>query len=181
MRVELSPGHELGAYRLVEQVGKGGMGVVWKAYQEALARYVAVKVMPDALAADASFRTRFREEAIAIAGLRHPHILAVFDYGEIAEGAYIVAEFIDGGTLDQQLGRPLPTDYVVEMLKPIAAALDYAHSRGVVHRDVKPANILLSRDGSPMLSDFGLARMLAPDRKVTSAGMVLGTPDYMAP
>ena len=179
--MDLSPGRELGPYRLVEHVGRGGMGVVYKAYQATLARYVAVKVLPDDVAGDPSFRARFREEAISIAGLRHPNILAVFDYGEIDGGAYIVTEFIDGGTLDQQLGSALPSHYANDILRPIAAALDYAHSRGVIHRDVKPSNILLSRDGTPMLADFGLARMMAPDREVTSAGMVLGTPNYMAP
>jgi hypothetical protein len=181
VRVDLAEGQVLGAYTLVERVGRGGMGIVWKAYQASLARYVAVKVLPDELAGDPSFRARFREEAINIAGLRHPNILAVFDYGELAGGAYIVTEFIDGGTLDEQLGTALPADYAVNMLRPIAAALDYAHSRGVIHRDVKPQNILLTREGTPMLSDFGLARMMSADRQVTSAGMVLGTPNYMAP
>src|ERR1700730_18447157 len=142
------------------------MGIVWKAYQASLARYVAVKVLPDELAGDPSFRARFREEAINIAGLRHPNILAVFDYGEITGGAYIVTELIDGGALDEQLGTALPADYAVNMLRPIAAALDYAHSRGVIHRDVKPQNILLTREGTPMLSDFGLARMMRAERQV---------------
>ena len=179
--MDLSPGRELGPYRLVERVGRGGMGLVYKAYQASLARYVAVKVLTDEMAGDDAFRARFREEAISIAGLRHPNIMAVFDYGEIDGGAYIVTEFIDGGTLDQQLGRPLPSHYVTEILKPVAAALDYAHARGVIHRDIKPSNILLSREGTPIFADFGLARMIAPDREVTTAGMMLGTPTTWPP
>jgi hypothetical protein len=179
--VPLVPGSQLGPYRLEDQVGRGGMGVVFKGYQAALARFVAVKVLPEHLASDEAFQARFRDEAIAIAGLRHPNIIAVFDYGQAEGSAYIVTEYVDGGTLHQQLGSALPVGYTVEMLAPIAAALDYAHSRGVIHRDVKPANILVGRDGRPMLSDFGLARMVLADRNVTTTGLLLGTPNYMAP
>ena len=179
--MQLTPGTEIGPFRIVEQVGKGGMAVVYKAYQAALARYVAIKVLPSELSSDPGFQARFRDEAIAIAGLRHANIMGVFDYGQQDGITYLVTEFIDGGTLDQQMGTPLPLAYVCDTLGPIASALDYAHARGVIHRDVKPSNILLAHDGRPILGDFGLARMMTPDRDVTSAGMILGTPQYMAP
>jgi hypothetical protein len=157
------------------------MATVYKAYQASLSRFVAVKVLPPYLAADPDFETRFRDEAVRLAALRHPSIPAVFDYGTADGVTFIVSDYIDGGTLAQQLGRPLPLDYTVSLLTPVASALDYAHARGVVHRDIKPSNILLTRDGTPMLTDFGIARMLAPDRAVTQTGVILGTPQYMAP
>ena len=179
--MKLEEGSELGGYRIVEQVGQGGMAVVYKAYQASLSRFVALKVLPPHLSADPDFQARFQVEAVRVAGLRHANILIVHDYGEIDGVTYIATEFVDGGTLDQQLGKPLPVEYVVEILQPVASALDYAHARGVVHRDVKPSNVLLARDGHPLLSDFGLARMMTPDADVTQAGMILGTPQYMAP
>ncbi|MEA2644997.1 MAG: eukaryotic-like serine/threonine-protein kinase [Chloroflexota bacterium] len=179
--MQLQPGSEIGPFRIVEQVGKGGMAVVYKAYQAALARYVAIKVLPSELSQDPGFQARFRDEAIAVAGLRHANIMGIFDYGQQDGITYLVTEFIDGGTLDQQMGTPLPLAYVCDTLAPIASALDYAHARGVIHRDIKPSNILMAHDGRPILGDFGLARMMTPDRDVTSAGMILGTPQYMAP
>ena len=177
----LEPGSDLGQYKITERAGEGGMATVYRAYQAALSRYVAIKVLPVNLAGDADFRDRFKEEAVRVAALRHPAIPPVFDFGETDGLTYIVTEYIDGGTLSGQLGSALPIDYTTRILEPIAGALDYAHSRGVIHRDVKPSNILMARDGKPYLSDFGLARMMTPDRELTSAGMILGTPQYMAP
>jgi tRNA A-37 threonylcarbamoyl transferase component Bud32 len=179
--MRLAPGAEVGPYRVVEQVGQGGMATVYKAYQAALSRFVALKVLPPYLAAEPDFETRFRDEAVRLAALRHPSIPAVFDYGTVEGITFIASDFIDGGTLSEQLGSPLPLDYTASLLGPVASALDYAHSRGVVHRDIKPSNILLTRDGKPMLTDFGIARMLAPDHSLTQTGMILGTPQYMAP
>ncbi|HEY8739836.1 MAG TPA: serine/threonine-protein kinase, partial [Candidatus Dormibacteraeota bacterium] len=179
--MQLAPGTELGPYRIVEQVGRGGMATVYKAFQAALSRYVAVKVLPAHLATQSNFEERFRDEAVRVAALRHPNIPAIFDYGTADGVTYIASDFVDGGTLADQLGRPLPLDYTVALLTPLASALDYAHSRGIVHRDVKPSNVLLARDGNPMLTDFGIARMLAPDHSLTQTGMILGTPQYMAP
>lgn len=177
----LEPGSMIGPYRVLEQAGRGGMATVYKAYQAALARNVAIKVLPAFFADDPGFRERFRQEAVAVAKLRHPNILQVFDYGDENGLTYIVSEFIDGGTLADQIGRPLPVDYVTRMLGPVASALDYAHSREVLHRDVKPSNVLLARDGTPILSDFGLAKMMGSMPRLTVSGAAVGTPEYMAP
>jgi serine/threonine protein kinase len=180
--VTLAAGMNLGPYRIVEQVGRGGMATVYKGFQPSLHRFVAIKVLPEFLAADPTFRTRFEQEAVAIARLRHPNILTVYDHGEEDGVAYIVTEFIEGGTLADQLGKSLPADYVAQVLGPIASALDYAHARGVVHRDLKPTNILLASDGTPILGDFGLALMMtASQQRLTQSGTILGTPEYMSP
>ena len=181
MNAPLAPGSEFGDYRIIERAGRGGMASVYKAHQADLARYVAIKVLPDFLAEDADFRDRFQHEAIAVANLRHPNIPAVYHYGHLDDTAFIVTEFVDGGTLADQTGKPLPLPYTVEMLTPIASAIDYAHSRGVLHRDIKPPNILLTRDGRPVLNDFGLARMMESEQRITQGAMVMGTPQYMSP
>lgn len=178
----IGPGTVIGPYRIVEQVGRGGMATVYKAHQAALARYVAIKVMPEFLASEEGFSERFQQEAQAVAKLRHPNILAVFDYGDFEGTAYIVNEFVDGGTLADQLGSPLPMDYVTNSLMPIASALDYAHSRAILHRDIKPTNILMTMDGTPVLGDFGLAKMMERSGPgLTQSGMIVGTPEYMSP
>jgi hypothetical protein len=179
--MKLGPGVEVGPYKIVEQVGRGGMATVFKAYQPALERMVAVKVLPEFLAEDPQFRERFRREAVAIAKLRHPNILAVYDHGEFDGQPYIVTEFVEGGTFAAELGRPIGILRATEVLEPIASALDYAHRRGVLHRDVKPSNILITKDGSPVLGDFGLARMMATNERLTRLDTVVGTPEYMSP
>jgi serine/threonine protein kinase len=179
--MKLAPGVEVGPYKIVEQVGRGGMATVFKAYQSALERMVAVKVLPEFLAEDPQFRERFRREAVAIAKLRHPNILAVYDHGEFDGQPYIVTEFVEGGTFAAELGRPIGLLRATEVLEPIASALDYAHRRGVLHRDVKPSNILITKDGSPVLGDFGLARMMATNERLTRLDTVVGTPEYMSP
>ena len=181
MSQQLQPGSDFAGYRIIERAGRGGMASVYKAHQADLARYVAIKVLPDFLADDGDFRERFQHEAVAVANLRHPNIPAVYHYGHFGETAYIVTEFVDGGTLADQTGKPLPLGYTVEMLTPIASAIDYAHSRGVLHRDIKPPNVLLTRDGRPVLNDFGLARMMESEQRITQGAMVMGTPQYMSP
>lgn len=180
--MKLEAGTSIGPYRIVSELGRGGMATVYKAHQAALARYVAIKVLPEFFATEPGFKERFQQEAVAVANLRHPNIPAVFDYGETDGITYIVTEFVDGGTLTEQLGKPLPLEYAIEVLTPLAGALDYAHSRGVLHRDIKPSNVLLEHDGTPILSDFGLAKMMTGSPKgLTQSGMIVGTPEYMAP
>ena len=180
--MKLAPGVQVGPYQVVEQIGRGGMATVFKAYQPALERMVALKVLPDVLAEDPQFRERFRREAVAIARLRHPSILTVYDHGEFEDQLYIVTEFVEGGTFAAELGKPVGVQRTAEVLGAIASALDYAHRQGVLHRDVKPSNILINKEGAAILGDFGLARMMAPTgERLTRIDMVVGTPEYMSP
>ena len=174
-------GQTLGQYRLVERIGRGGMATVYKAYQPSLDRYVAVKVLPTYLARDPDFAARFRREARAIARLNHPHILPVHDFGQEGELSYIVMRYVEGGTLKKMLGRPLALDRVVDILAQVGDALDYAHQQGIIHRDVKPANVLMDQGKWAFLSDFGLAKMAVASVQLTKTGVGLGTPAYMSP
>jgi len=157
------------------------MATVYKAYHPALDRYVAIKVLPDFFAEDAGYRERFQHEARSVARLKHPNILGIFDFGHDGGINYLVLELVSGGTLGDRLGGQMDLQDVVTILRPLASALDHAHSLGVLHRDIKPSNILLHRDGTPVLADFGLAKMAAQDKKLTASGTVLGTPAYMSP
>jgi eukaryotic-like serine/threonine-protein kinase len=179
--VTIQPGGRLGNYDIVEKIGAGGMGAVYKGYQAALGRYVAIKVLPPQTAGDPAFAERFAQEAKAIGKLRHPNIMTAFDFAHEGDIAYLVSEFIDGGTLADQLGSPLPLDYAIGILTPIAAALDYAHARGIVHRDIKPQNVLMTHDGTPVLTDFGLAKIVGPGSGMTQVGSLMGTAEYIAP
>jgi len=180
--MKVGPGVQVGPYQIVEQVGRGGMATVFKAYQPALERMVALKVLPEVLAEDPQFRERFRREAVAIAKLRHHSILTVYDHGEFEDQLYIVTEFVEGGTFATELGKPLGVQRSTAVLTSIASALDYAHKQGVLHRDVKPSNILINKEGAAVLGDFGLARMMAPTgERLTRIDMVVGTPEYMSP
>jgi tetratricopeptide (TPR) repeat protein/tRNA A-37 threonylcarbamoyl transferase component Bud32 len=174
-------GQEVGGYRIVSQIGKGGMATVFKAYQASLDRYVAVKVMPPFYAEqDDTFLKRFRQEAKAIASLRHPNILIVIDYGEENETTYIVMEFVEAGTLTEMMGKPMAPDQMMGLVDQVAGALHYAHGQGVVHRDIKPSNILLPKPDWPLLTDFGLAKIVGGSQ-LTQSGTVAGTPAYMSP
>src|SRR5205823_13551693 len=175
-------GRILGAYRLLEQVGRGGMGLVYRAEHLRLRREAAVKVLPVDLAREAEFLKRFEREAASAAALQHPNILAVWDYGEQDDTPYLVMPYIAGGTLKDRLRRgSLPAEEIIGYLRQMADALDYAHERGIIHRDVKPANMLVDQRGQLYLADFGIARALEGSEGLTRAGAGIGTPEYMAP
>ena len=174
-------GMTLGPYRVIERIGRGGMASVHRAYHPGLDRYVAIKVLPDFFADDPGYRERFQQEARSVARLKHPNILEVSDFGYEEGLAYLVLELVEGGTLQDRVGSPMELREVVLILEQLAGALDHAHAHGILHRDLKPSNILLHKDGTPVLADFGLARMAGSLRRLTSSGTVMGTPEYMSP
>jgi serine/threonine protein kinase len=181
-------GTMLGNYRILETLGQGGMARVYKAHQENLGRDVAIKVLPPWYAADRSFVERFNLEARLVASLSHPNIVTVHDANEQNGHLYIVMQLVDGGTLKQRLdqlqheGRMIDTAEVVSIFAQLAEALAYAHVQGVIHRDIKPVNVLLDRSGRPILSDFGIAKVLASKHAhLTRPGAGVGTPEYMSP
>ncbi len=174
-------GQTLGQYQIVEQIGKGGMATVYKAHQPTLNRYVAIKVLPTYYAHEEDFTARFTREAQAIAQLDHPNILPVYDFGKQGDINYIIMKYVPAGTLKNKLGSPLPPAKAVGLIEQIAAALDAAHERGILHRDVKPGNVLIDDRGWVYLSDFGLAKMVEGSVKLTGTGVGVGTPTYMSP
>ena len=186
----LSPGERLGPYEIVSQIGAGGMGEVWKARDTRLDRTVAIKVMPKHIAERADLRARFEREARTVSGLNHPNICVLYDIGNQDGVGFMVLEHLEGETLAARIAKgPLPLDQALKFAGQIADALDRAHRSGVSHRDVKPANIMLTRDGVKVL-DFGLAKTapktIGPDdatltKALTGEGAILGTPQYMAP
>lgn len=187
-------GRMLGGYRVLALLGQGGMAEVYQGYHPPLDRYVAIKIMTLRLAADANFSERFQREATAIARLRHANIVQVYDFGMSESLNYMVMEYIAGPSLKQRIqavrerGQRLPWAEVMAITRDIATALDYAHTRGLVHRDVKPANILLREakfkanqpEPYAVLTDFGIVKVLKGEQ-FTTTGITLGTPDYMSP
>ncbi|MEE8391977.1 MAG: FHA domain-containing serine/threonine-protein kinase [Anaerolineae bacterium] len=175
-------GQTIGGYQIAEEAGQGGMATVYRAYQAQLERWVAVKIMHTTETSSKEFLARFRREARAIAKLRHPNILTIYDYGEERGIAYIVMEYVPGGTLKTHLtGQPMEWPDAAMLVVPVGRALAYAHSEGIVHRDVKPANILLARPDWPMLADFGLVKLVGGQRDITRPGASIGTPAYFSP
>src|SRR5438128_4177645 len=176
-------GGSLGQFRIVERIGAGGMATVFKAYQPNLDRYVAIKVLPAYHARDPIFVKRFVQEARAVAKLVHPNILQIHDFGEQDNITYIVMEYVEGGTLKDRLNvkRALPVPEAVDYMIQAAEGLNCAHNHGIVHRDVKPANMLLRKDGYLLLSDFGIAKILEGTTNLTRVGTGIGTPQYMSP
>ncbi|MEW6309251.1 MAG: serine/threonine-protein kinase [Bacillota bacterium] len=172
----------IGPYEVMDELGRGGMGVVYRARQPSLQRMVALKVLPGKFARDEEFLARFRLEAFAGGGLSHPNIVHVYDAGQDGDDHYIAMELVEGETLKDLLARKgkLSPPEIASIGAQVAAALDYAHTRGVVHRDVKPSNILIGSDGQAKLVDFGIARAAGSER-LTRAGINIGTPEYMAP
>ena len=176
-------GVELDEYSLVEIVGAGGMSAVYRSYQEELDRYVAVKVLSSQLANDTSYIARFNQEAKMAASLEHPHIVPVYDFGIHDEMMYVVMRLLMGGTLrDKMQGLAMNKHEVMHIITAIAQALDYAHGRNIVHRDVKPGNIMFDAQRIPYLVDFGIAKATQQqDLELTANNMVMGTPVYMPP
>lgn len=176
-------GQRLGQYQIVEELGRGGMAQVFLAVQPKIGREVAIKILPSYFLQDQTFLERFSREVRIAAALQHPHILPIYDFGEQEDMPYIVMAYLTGGTLEDLIrrsGRGLSNDVVLHLLGQIVGALDFAHSRGIIHRDFKPSNILLDENGNAYLSDFGIARATEETAQLTGSGMV-GTPSYMAP
>jgi len=181
---KLQPGQMLGPYRIIEQIGEGGMATVYKAYQASMDRNVAIKVLPSQLAESAEFTQRFQQEARIIAKLEHPHILPVFDYGESDGVTYLVMRYLDAGTLREKMenGRPLPLSEIDRLFTQLAGALNYAHSYGIIHRDLKPSNALIDSHGNLFLTDFGIAKLLeSASPRLTQTDAIMGTPAYISP
>jgi serine/threonine protein kinase len=174
-------GRTIGGYQIEAVVGAGGMATVCRAFQPQLERWVAVKILTSTEAGNTAFLRRFQREAKAIAALRHPNILTIHDYGEEEGLGYIVMEYVSGGTLKELLnGEPMTWKEVATLILPVARAMAYAHSRRILHCDLKPANILLYRQDWPLLADFGLFQMRGtPD--TGGFGLVTGTPAYVSP
>jgi len=179
--VSIGTGTRLGQYEVQDFIGQGAMGVVYRAYHVQLARTGAVKVM-QAIAPDEDSIARFRREAQAIAQMRHPNILNVFDFGEYQGTPYMIVEYVPGGSLASRIKHsPMDTAAALEFLDGIASGLDYAHALGIVHRVIKPANVLLEKDGTPIIADFGLAKLVQSTSLKSMTGVTTGTPAYMAP
>ncbi|MCP4417139.1 MAG: protein kinase [Chloroflexi bacterium] len=176
-------GKQLGSYQIVSQLGEGGMAAVYKAYQPRMDRYVALKILPRYYASDPEFVARFKQEARVIAKLEHPHILPVHDFGEEDGYTFMAMRMVDSGTLTDWIleNQPLSLAQIRRIISQVGDALDYAHSKEVVHRDVKPSNILVDKRGNCLLTDFGLAKMVETSVKLTRTGGILGTPAYMSP
>jgi serine/threonine protein kinase len=183
-------GQTFGRYQILELLGEGGMATVYKAYDTRLEREVAIKVIrreafpPDEMD---TLLKRFEREAKSLGRLSHPNIVGVIDYGDFEGSPFLVMVYLSGGTLKDRLGKPMPWRDAVQLILPIAHALDYVHEHNIINRDVKPSNILMTEKGQPMLTDFGLVKLFGDKDKVkeavtlTSSGTGLGTPDYMAP
>ncbi len=174
-------GQQLDNFRVIERIGVGGMATVFRAYQPSLERYVALKVLPIKQAQDPVFFKRFVQEARSIARLAHPNIVHIYNFGEQGDIKYIAMEYVDGGTLKQRLGQPLPVRQAAEFVIQAAKGLECAHKNGIIHRDIKPANMLLRKNGHLLLTDFGLAKILEDTTNITRTGARLGTPHYMSP
>ncbi len=169
-------------YKITELLGKGGMATVYKGYQAGVDRHVAIKVLPPHPGQGEEYKQRFEQEARLIARLQHPHILPVYDYGTDGDILYLAIAYVEGGSLADRIDAgALPLALVDRYLREVSAALDYAHRQGIVHRDIKPDNILINAEGYTLLADFGIAKLAGGESKLTATGGIVGTPAYMAP
>lgn len=180
-------GQNVGNYHLLHKIGDGGMAEVYLAYHSLLNRHVAIKFIRPELSLDENFRTRFEREARIAARLTHPNIVRIFDFGSFNHRYYLVMEYIQGVTLKDYLKRIyalntlLSLDEIISIISQVGEALDYIHRMGIIHRDIKPDNIMWTPDGRICLSDFGVARVIGLDGDQTGSGTILGTPAYMSP
>ena len=176
-----SAGRNLGRYRLERLIGRGGMAEVWEARDQTLGRRVAVKIILPNLSGEARFHERFLSEARSVAALEHENVLPIYDFGDAEGEPYLVMPFLENGTLAERLKRGEVTPaQAIEWIRQLASALDAAHAAGVLHRDVKPANVMLGGGGRLLLADFGIAKS-NQSADLTATGIALGTPAYMAP
>ena len=180
-------GKKVGKYEITELIGRGGMAEVYKGYHSRLDRNVAIKVLYSHLAEGEEFQKRFEREAKSIASLKHPNIVQVFDFDNQEDIFYMVTDYIQGGTLSDLMksfaekGTYIPTARVLQITRQLLSALDYAHKKGLLHRDVKPTNILIDEDKNTYLADFGIAKLLSGVSQMTVTGTLIGTPAYMSP
>lgn len=174
----------LGSYRILRKLGQGGMAVVYLAEQTSVQRQVAIKVLPREFADDPQFQARFEREGRLISALEHPRILPVHDFGEDNGVSYIVMRYLDGGSLADRIeAHPegMPLDEALRLAELMAEGIDFAHSKGIIHRDFKPGNVFFDPQGNPYIADFGLAKATFESMRLTGKGGVLGTPHFMAP
>jgi tRNA A-37 threonylcarbamoyl transferase component Bud32 len=175
-------GENIGPYRIIAQLGQGGMATVFKAYHAALDRYVALKVLHPAFFEDQSFIGRFQREARVVAKLEHPNIVPIYDYSEAEKRPYLVMKYIEGETLKARLSRgSLNANEIKRVVDSVGSALAYAHKQGILHRDIKPSNVLIQNDGAMYLADFGLARIAQAGESTLSSDSIMGTPQYISP
>src|SRR5439155_13986906 len=173
---------DFGDYELLEEIGRGGQGVVYRAHQKSLNRTVALKVLSLGPWTTETHLKRFRREAEAAASLQHPGIVPIYEVGERDDQCYFSMKFVEGGQLDEVVRcAPMSIRQAAEVIAKVANTVHYAHEHGILHRDTKPGNVLLDRNGEPHLTDFGLARLVKTESTVTRTMEVLGTPSYMAP
>lgn len=175
-------GKQFGPFRIEKPLSEGGMSTVYKAFQPGVDRYVALKVMPRHLADDPQFAARFQQEARVVAQLQHPHILPIYDFGQAEGYTYLAMPLMETGTLiDLMKGQPHSLNEIKRIISQIGDALDYAHTQGLVHRDVKPSNVLIDKRGNCLLTDFGIVKLLQNKTATITTGGVTGTPAYMSP
>lgn len=180
--MDLSQGEKVGTYEIVAPIGRGGMATVYKAYHERLDRHVAVKLMHTTFLQDDDFHARFQREARIVARLEHPAIVPIYDYDEHNKIPYLVMRFVDGMTLKKHyIKKGMTIQEIESTMTKIAEGLDYAHEQGILHRDMKPSNILIDNSGQPFITDFGLARIAEAGASTISHDMMLGTPFYISP